>query len=95
MWAFNLEPAVKSSGTPVRARKKGEQWQRALSLLSERRVAKLEPDIMGHSAGQLALPLHREMWVVKLEPEMVSHSAPISDCEKCRQRQLAPRLLCE
>ncbi|CAK0879656.1 unnamed protein product [Prorocentrum cordatum] len=56
---------------------KGEQWQRALALLSEMWEAKLDPDVTSYSAGitacksggqwQRALALLTEMWEVKLK----------------------------
>ncbi|CAK0834544.1 unnamed protein product, partial [Prorocentrum cordatum] len=56
----------------ISACEKGEQWQRALALLSEMWEAKLEPDVISYSAGisacekgeqwQRALALLSEMW---------------------------------
>ncbi|CAK0818311.1 unnamed protein product, partial [Prorocentrum cordatum] len=56
----------------ISACEKGEQWQRALALLSEMWEAKLEPNVISYSAGisacekgeqwQRALGLLSEMW---------------------------------
>ncbi|CAK0853897.1 unnamed protein product [Prorocentrum cordatum] len=84
---------------------KGEQWQRALALLSEMWEAKLEPDVISYNAGisacekgeqwQRALALLSEMWEAKLEPDVISYSAGISACEKGEQWQRALALLSE
>ncbi|CAK0836960.1 unnamed protein product, partial [Prorocentrum cordatum] len=84
---------------------KGEQWQRALVLLSEMREARLESDVISYSAGisacekgeqwQHALALLSEMRDAKLEPNAVSYNAGISACEKCVQWQQALVLLSE
>ena len=65
----------------ISACEKGEQWQRALALLSEVWEAKLEPDVISYNAGisacekgeqwQRALALLSEMWEAKLEPDVV------------------------
>ena len=44
-----LELDVNSSQTPLSTCAQGEQWQPALSLLSETCMAKLEPNIMSYS----------------------------------------------
>ncbi|CAK0885507.1 unnamed protein product, partial [Prorocentrum cordatum] len=65
---------------------KGEQWQRALALLSEMWEAKLDPNVVSYSAGisacekgeqwQRALALLSEMWEVKLEPDSATSLRP-------------------
>ncbi|CAK0897888.1 unnamed protein product, partial [Prorocentrum cordatum] len=82
----------------------GEQWQRALTLLSEMWQVKLEPDVISFSAGigacakgkqwQQALALLHEMREVKLEPGVIYNSAT-SACEKGGQWQRALALLSE
>ncbi|CAK0836621.1 unnamed protein product, partial [Prorocentrum cordatum] len=62
----------------ISACEQGEQWQRALALLSEMREVKLEPNVISYSAGisacekgeqwQRALALLSEMREAKLEP---------------------------
>ncbi|CAK0862379.1 unnamed protein product, partial [Prorocentrum cordatum] len=69
----------------ISACKKGEQWQRVLSLLTEMRGAKVDPDVIAYSAGisacekgeqwQRALALLREMREVWLEPNPWSATA--------------------
>ncbi|CAK0817015.1 unnamed protein product [Prorocentrum cordatum] len=73
-----LEPDVISYNAGISACGKGEQWQRALALLSEMWEAKVEPNVISYSAGasacetgeqwQRALALLGEMWEAKLEP---------------------------
>ncbi|CAK0907504.1 unnamed protein product [Prorocentrum cordatum] len=58
---------------------KGEQWQRALALLDEMRVAELEPNVS---------PLAMDVWPV-------SYTAGTSACEKGEQWQRALALLSE
>ncbi|CAK0891727.1 unnamed protein product [Prorocentrum cordatum] len=80
----------------ISACEKGEQWQRALALLSEMWEAKLEPNVISYSAGisacekgeqwQAALALLSEMCEAKLEPSVISYSAGLSACEKGEQR---------
>ncbi|CAK0794991.1 unnamed protein product [Prorocentrum cordatum] len=83
----------------------GEQWQRALALLTEMSEAKLDPNAFSYSAGisacdkgqqwQLALTLLSEMWGAKLGSDVVSRNAGISACGKCGQWQRALALLSE
>ncbi|CAK0863184.1 unnamed protein product [Prorocentrum cordatum] len=71
---------------------KGQQWQRALALLSEMKEVKLERNVISYCAGisacekgeqwQRALALLSEMREAKLEPDVISYSAGISACEK-------------
>ncbi|CAK0809448.1 unnamed protein product [Prorocentrum cordatum] len=94
MWEAKLEPDVISYSAGISACEKGEQWQRALALLSEMWEAKLEPNVISYSAGisacekgeqwQRALALLSEMWEAKLEPDVISYSAGISACENGR-----------
>ncbi|CAK0800611.1 unnamed protein product [Prorocentrum cordatum] len=76
-----LEPNVISYSAGISACEKGDQWQRALALLSEMRDAKLEPNaIFSYNAGmsacekgeqwQRALALLGGMREVKLEPNV-------------------------
>ncbi|CAK0905365.1 unnamed protein product [Prorocentrum cordatum] len=76
-------PVSYSAG--ISACEKGEQWQRALALLSEMREAKLDPhDIFSYSAGisacgkgaqwQRALALLSEMREERLEPTVISYA---------------------
>ncbi|CAK0809442.1 unnamed protein product [Prorocentrum cordatum] len=51
MWEAKLEPDVISYSAGISACEKGEQWQRALALLSEMWEAKLEPNVISYSAG--------------------------------------------
>ncbi|CAK0789332.1 unnamed protein product [Prorocentrum cordatum] len=80
MSEVKLDPDVISYNAGMSACEKGEQWQRALSLLSEMIEAKSEPDvIISYSAGisacekgeqwQRALSLLSEMQEAKLEPD--------------------------
>ncbi|CAK0825239.1 unnamed protein product [Prorocentrum cordatum] len=79
MREVKLEPDVISYSAGISACEKGEQWQRALALLSEMREMKLEPNIISYNAGisacekreqwQDALALLSEMREVKLEPD--------------------------
>ncbi|CAK0820506.1 unnamed protein product [Prorocentrum cordatum] len=69
----------------ISACEKGEQWQHALSLLSEMREATWNDDVIGYSAGisacekgqqwQRALALLLEMREAKLEPNATSATA--------------------
>ncbi|CAK0843427.1 unnamed protein product [Prorocentrum cordatum] len=54
MWEVKLEPDVISYNAGTSACEKGEQWQRALALLSEMREAKLEPDVISYVAATCA-----------------------------------------
>ncbi|CAK0837627.1 unnamed protein product [Prorocentrum cordatum] len=66
----------------ISACQKGEQWQRALWLLSEMRGAEVEPNLFSYSAAisacekgeqwQQAMLLLGEMWGAKLAPDVVS-----------------------
>ncbi|CAK0832934.1 unnamed protein product [Prorocentrum cordatum] len=77
-----VEPDVISCNAGISACEKGEQWQRALTLLSEMREAKVEPDAVSCNAGisacekgeqwQRALALLSEMREVQLEPSSAS-----------------------
>ncbi|CAK0858308.1 unnamed protein product [Prorocentrum cordatum] len=68
-----------SANTGISACGKGEQWQRALALLSEMREAKLELNVFSYSGGisacgkgkqwQRALALLSEMREAKLDPD--------------------------
>ncbi|CAK0800945.1 unnamed protein product [Prorocentrum cordatum] len=81
MRAAKLDPTdiTFSYNAGISACEKGEQWQRALALLSEMREAKLEPDVISYSAGisacekggqwQPALALLSEMQGAKLETD--------------------------
>ncbi|CAK0841671.1 unnamed protein product [Prorocentrum cordatum] len=101
--SWNPTPISYNAG--ISACEKGEQWQRALALLSEMWEAKLEPDVIfSYSAGisacakgeqwHRALALLSEKWEAKLELD-VSYSAGISACEKGEQWQWALALLSE
>ncbi|CAK0831140.1 unnamed protein product, partial [Prorocentrum cordatum] len=89
----------------ISACEKGEQWHRALALLSEMREAKLELDVISYNAGisacekgeqwQRALALLSEMREAKLEPNVISYNAGISACKKGEQWQRALALLSE
>ncbi|CAK0824584.1 unnamed protein product [Prorocentrum cordatum] len=46
-----LEPDVISYSAGISACEKGEQWQRALALLSDMRETKLEPDVSATTLG--------------------------------------------
>ncbi|CAK0808240.1 unnamed protein product, partial [Prorocentrum cordatum] len=68
-----------SCNAGISACENGGQWQRALSLLSEMRELKLDPDCKSYTIGisvhrkgkrwQQALALLSEMWEVKLQPD--------------------------
>ncbi|CAK0794992.1 unnamed protein product [Prorocentrum cordatum] len=70
----------------ISACEKGEQWQRALALLSEMRKAMLEPDVTCYNAGisacqkgeqwQQALALLSEMREARLEPDVTQTTTP-------------------
>ncbi|CAK0810207.1 unnamed protein product, partial [Prorocentrum cordatum] len=80
--------ALGSYNAGISACEKAMQWQRALALLSEMCVAKLEPDVISYIAGisacekgeqwQWALALLSEMWEAKLELNVISYNAGIS-----------------
>ncbi|CAK0881598.1 unnamed protein product, partial [Prorocentrum cordatum] len=100
-----LEPYLISYNAGISACEKGEQWQRALTLLSEMREAKLEPNVISYSAGisacekgeqwQRALALLSELREAKIKPNVISYDAGISACEKGKQWQRALDLLSE
>ncbi|CAK0906883.1 unnamed protein product [Prorocentrum cordatum] len=84
----------------ISACRKGEQWQRALALLSEMWEVRLEPDLwifLGFTLSacgkggqwQPALALLSETWEAKLEPDVISYDAGIIACEKGVQWQRA------
>ncbi|CAK0875286.1 unnamed protein product [Prorocentrum cordatum] len=101
--SWSLTPISYNAG--ISACEKGEQWQRALALLSEMREAKLDPDVISYNVGisacekgqqwQRALALLSEMLEAKLEPDIISYNAGISACEKGEQWQRALALLSE
>ncbi|CAK0858303.1 unnamed protein product [Prorocentrum cordatum] len=101
-----LKPDVVSYNSGISACGKGEQWHRALALLSAVSEAKLELDIIYHTSlgpaacekgeqWQPALALLSEMRKAKLVPDVISYSATISACEKGDQWQPALALLSE
>ncbi|CAK0904775.1 unnamed protein product [Prorocentrum cordatum] len=105
-WSSLSSPDRSSSGysAGISACERGEQWQRALLLLSEMREAKLEPDVIHHAGisacekdgqWQQASSLLSEMGDMELEPNVVSYSAVISACEKDGRWQRALLLLGE
>ncbi|CAK0891809.1 unnamed protein product [Prorocentrum cordatum] len=83
----------------------GDQWQRALAVLSEMWEAQLKPDAISFNSGisaygkgvqwKRALALLSEMRETKLEPNVISYSAGISACEKSERWQRALSLLGE
>ena len=84
-WIFHGFTLV-SYSAGISACEKGEQWQRALALLSEMWEAKLEPNVISYNAGisacekgeqwQRALALLSEMWEAKLEPDVIYTTIP-------------------
>ncbi|CAK0866903.1 unnamed protein product [Prorocentrum cordatum] len=79
-----LEPdVIFSYNAGVSACGKGEQWQRALALLSEMREAKLKPNVISYSAG------------ISEAGAQLSYNTGISACEKGEQWQRALSLLSE
>ncbi|CAK0873514.1 unnamed protein product [Prorocentrum cordatum] len=79
------------------------QWQRDLSLLSEMREAKLEPNVIYTYSVGIRACLKGEQWQqalallseAKLEPDVISHCALISACDKGGQWHQTSALLCE
>ena len=67
---------------------KGEQWQRALWLLSEIQESRLHPTVISYNAGftacercgqwRQALSLLSELWESNLEPDKINYSAGFS-----------------
>ncbi|CAK0835586.1 unnamed protein product [Prorocentrum cordatum] len=107
MGETKLEPDVISLtvyNAGISACAKGEQWQRALALLSEMRDAKLEPTV-SYNAGisacekgeqwQRALSLLGDMLEAKLDPNVISYNAGISACARGEQWQRALSLIGE
>ena len=86
--------ALVSYSAGISACEKGEQWQRALALLSEMWEAKLEPDVISYGAfisacdkgkqWRLALSLLSEMWELKFEPNVIClcHKTRDSACKR-------------
>ncbi|CAK0874690.1 unnamed protein product, partial [Prorocentrum cordatum] len=76
----------------ISACEKGEQWQRALALLSEMREAKLEPDVISYNVGisvcanggqwQEALSMLRTMRLRKLDVNFMVYGTAASMCEQ-------------
>ncbi|CAK0795975.1 unnamed protein product [Prorocentrum cordatum] len=76
----------------ISACEKGEQWQRALALLSEMREARLEPNVISYNAelcacercGQWrqALSLLDEMRAIHLKPDDLSYNMGVAAYEK-------------
>ena len=46
MWEARLVPEVISYSSRISACENGKQWQRALALLGEMQMAKLEPNVI-------------------------------------------------
>ena len=96
-WIFHGFTLV-SYNAGISACEKGDQWQRALALLSEMREAKLEPSVISYSAGisacekgeqwQRALALLSEMWEAKLEPDVIYTTIPGSARSRWAPAQL-------
>ncbi|CAK0803792.1 unnamed protein product [Prorocentrum cordatum] len=92
MLEAKLEPTVISYSAGISACEKGEQWERALSLLSEMREGTVEPTVISYTAGiiacekgkqwQRAVSLLSHMWEAKLVPGVTSYSSGVSACEK-------------
>ncbi|CAK0819866.1 unnamed protein product [Prorocentrum cordatum] len=87
----------------ISACEKGEQWRRALALLSELCASKLEPTVISYSAGisacekgaqwQRALALLSDMWMAKLEPDAWS-STTLGSARARRASNGSGRFLC-
>ncbi|CAK0880673.1 unnamed protein product [Prorocentrum cordatum] len=85
MWNASMEPSVIFSyNAGISACEKSEQWQRALSLISEMWEVKMEPDVSyntGISACEKgeqwlwSLAIFRDMREAKLEPDVTFISA--------------------
>ncbi|CAK0875288.1 unnamed protein product [Prorocentrum cordatum] len=88
--SWSLTPISYNAG--ISACEKGEQWQRALALLSEMREAKLDPDVISYNVGISACEKGQQ-WQRALA--LLSEIAGISACEKGEQWQRALVLLSE
>ncbi|CAK0806222.1 unnamed protein product [Prorocentrum cordatum] len=85
-----LEPTVISYRAWISACEKGQQWQRALSLLSEMVETKLKPAAISYNAWispcgkgqQWQRALSLLSWIVetKLDPDTIIYNAWISAC---------------
>ncbi|CAK0795719.1 unnamed protein product [Prorocentrum cordatum] len=108
MWKTNLTPSIViafSYNAGISSCQKGEQWQRALALLSELREARLEPNVISTALGsararrassgsrvwRCSARRGRRSW----SPTSFSYNAGISACEKGEQWQRALALLSE
>ncbi|CAK0858992.1 unnamed protein product [Prorocentrum cordatum] len=104
MWEATLKPDVISYSAAISACEKRDQWQHALALLGEMRVAKLEPDsatTLGSARARRASSgsglwrcfarCGRRSW----SKTSSTYSAGISACEKGEQWQRALTLLRE
>ncbi|CAK0852609.1 unnamed protein product, partial [Prorocentrum cordatum] len=89
----------------ISACEKGEQWQRALALLSEMKEVKLEPNDFSYSAGvtacekggqwQQALSILRTVRLRKLDVDFMAYGNTASMCEQGGQWSQALALLGE
>ncbi|CAK0795997.1 unnamed protein product [Prorocentrum cordatum] len=100
MWIASLEPDVIVYNAAISACEKGEQWQRALGLLSEMREADLQPNVISattlRSARARRASSGSGLWCFSARcgericsPTLPIYSAGVSACEKGEQWQRA------
>ncbi|CAK0795996.1 unnamed protein product [Prorocentrum cordatum] len=93
MWIASLEPDVIVYNAAISACEKGEQWQRALGLLSEMREADLQPNVISattlRSARARRASSGSGLWCFSARcgericsPTLPIYSAGVSACEK-------------
>jgi pentatricopeptide repeat domain-containing protein 1 len=105
MLKAGVQPSVVAYNALIDACEKGAQWQRAVEVFEEMKVARVQPDVKLYSAlisacekgaqWQRAMAVFEEMKAARVQPTVITYSALISACEKGAQWQRAVEVFAE